>query len=333
MEFCWDSSDSFSVRLHGEVILLHKADRALFYIGKSQFSYPMYRGHFLIEHEIQNKQSLQIESINEIKSSQLYEIVFTDEKKQNKLQLKFIVNENRLQIEFPETSTLKYIRSVIEDDEYDQNSFDKDDDDDQMNLWFSLEALPFEKESIHGNGLQFGNIDHRGKILPIWVSEWYHQQLNLSEVRPLFHTSYHPQPIFQSSRGYTFSAYGSAYAQFDFSHANYHRFHFASMPYRLEISVNSSCAPSPFHFTLPQWIHNGIILAVQGGTDVIDEKLRRTRENGTRVAGVWAQDWSGQRITSFGKRVFWNWQSNQSLYRNLKEKILEWQNNYDGCRF
>ncbi|CAF1541797.1 unnamed protein product [Rotaria sp. Silwood1] len=336
MEFCLQPPDSFTICLHGQSILIHKREQPLFYIGTCQSSYNMRLGHFLIKHEIEKKVSLQVESIKEINPSQVYEIIFTDENKLYSLQIKFIIDDNGLKIEFPQTSISNYIRSVIEGEEILERAVDIFDDSDQTNLWFSLEALPFDQEILHGCGLQFGSSDLRRKILPIWVSEWFHDQLYSNDditVRPSSHTTYHPQPMFNSSRGYTFCAYGSAYAQYDFTDVNLHRFHFAAIPYRLELSLIGPPVTSRLYMPLPEWLHNGIILSVQGGTDVIDKKLRTMYECDTKIAGVWAQDWCGKRITSFGKRVFWNWQWNESWYPNLKEKIIEWQRNYNGCRF
>ncbi len=328
---------SFTVLLHGQSILIHRPEQPLFYVGTCQSSYNMRLGHFIIKHEIQTKINLQVKNIKEINKSQIYEILFSDENKLYNFQLKFLLNNDCLQIEFPSTSTSNYIQSIIEGDEIlkcDKNTLD---DNDQINLWFSLEALPFDQENIHGGGLQFSTSDDlRGKVLPIWVSEWYHDQLYSNDnknVRPSAHTTYHPQPMFHSSRGYTFCAYGSAYAQFDFSDENFHRFHFASMPYRLELSLIGPSLGSHLYPLLPEWIHNGIILSVQGGTDVIDEKLSKMSEYGTKIAGIWAQDWCGKRITSFGKRVFWNWKWNENFYPNLKDKIVEWKRLYNDCRF
>ncbi len=111
----------------------------------------------------------------------------------------------------------------------------------------------------------------RGNVLSIWISEWYHDQLysnNNASVRLSAHTTYHPQLVFHSSCGDTFYAYGSAYAQFDFSDESLHRFHFASMPYRLELSLVGPSLDSRLYPLLPEWIHNGIILNIQCGTDV-----------------------------------------------------------------
>lgn len=336
MEFCLQSPDCFSIQLHGQPFISHTPEQPLFYVGTCQSSYNMRLGHFIIQHKIETKVSLQIQTIKEIDPTQIYEISFVDEKKLYNLRLKFILNSDGLKIEFPSTSTSNYIRSVIESEDILQLDENTLVDSDQINLWFSLPAHSFDQETVHGCGLQFSNGDLRRKILPIWVSEWYHDQLhsdNDTYVRPSAHTTYHPQPMFHSSRGYTFCAYGSAYAQFDFSNEKFHNFHFAAIPYRIEFSLNGYPLISRVYAPLPEWLHNGIILSVQGGTDMIDQKLRKMYKYGTRISGIWAQDWCGKRITSFGKRVFWNWQWNENWYPNLKEKILEWKHNYDDCRF
>jgi alpha-glucosidase len=335
MEFSLQSPHSFTVRVHGQPIVIHSEEHPLFHVGTSRSTYNMRLGHFLIDHQIQNKVSLQVQSIEEINSSQAYQILFADENQFYNLQLKFILNCDTLQIEIPSSNTSNYIRSVIEDEKLLVRDEKTLDDSDKTNLWFSLEALTFDEETVRGGGLQFANGDLRRKVLPMWVSEWYHDQLYADDNSgrcPSLHTTYHPQPMFVSSRGYTFCAYGSAYAQFDFSNENSHQLYFAAMPYRLELSLVGCSLRFPLYPSLPEWLHDGIILSIQGGTDVIDQKLLRMHESDTRIAGVWAQDWCGKRITSFGKRVFWNWQWNNNWYPNLKDKMVEWKGQY-GCRF
>jgi len=39
------------------------------------------------------------------------------------------------------------------------------------------------------------------------------------------------------------------------------------------------------------------------------------------VSGIWIQDWSGKKSTSFGKRVYWNWQWDLSMYPHLDLEI------------
>ncbi|UJR20100.1 hypothetical protein I4U23_023234 [Adineta vaga] len=338
MEFRSYSLNSFAIYLHGQCILEHCPEHPLFQIGTCQSTYNMHLGHFSIEHKVDKKRNLQIQNIEEINSSEIYQILFTEENNSYHLQLKFILNSDGLQIEFPSSTVSNYIRSIIEEDKPLEREATSVDDSDTTNLWLTINALPFDHETVHGAGLQFSTGDLRQKILPIWVSEWDHDQLHVNNnstcVRPAEHTTYHPQPMFVSSRGYTFCAYGSAYAQFDFSDASSHQLYFAAMPYRLELRFDTTLIRPVFYpSSLPAWLQDGIILGMQGGTDTIDEKLRKMHECDTRIGGVWAQDWCGKRITSFGKRVFWNWQWNESWYPNLKEKIIEWQRIYRGCRF
>ena len=68
---------------------------------------------------------------------------------------------------------------------------------------------------------------------------------------------------------------------------------------------------------LPQWVSNGAVLGLQGGTKVVRETLRQVEEewggNHSNVAAVWLQDWTGQRQFS-GKNdiprvgLWWNWE-------------------------
>lgn len=55
------------------------------------------------------------------------------------------------------------------------------------------------------------------------------------------------------------------------------------------------------------------------------------REHGVKVSGIWAQDWEGRRITSFGKRLMWNWRWDSELYPALDKRIAQWKN--EGVRF
>lgn len=74
---------------------------------------------------------------------------------------------------------------------------------------------------------------------------------------------------------------------------------------------------------LPDWVYDGVTLGIQGGTEVCQQKLDTMRNGGVKVNGIWAQDWSGIRMTSFGKRVMWNWRWNQTLYPELKARIKQ----------
>jgi alpha-glucosidase len=65
---------------------------------------------------------------------------------------------------------------------------------------------------------------------------------------------------------------------------------------------------------LPAWVDRGAIVGIQGGTDVVRQRVAALRAAGIPLAGVWLQDWVGQRVTSFGSRLLWNWTLNTARY-------------------
>mgnify|MGYP006191520133 CR=1 FL=1 len=46
-------------------------------------------------------------------------------------------------------------------------------------------------------------------------------------------------------------------------------------------------------------------------------------EAGTRISAVWLQDWTGQRTTSFGDRLWWTWQLDRERYPEWEELVAE----------
>ncbi|MBV9325572.1 MAG: alpha-glucosidase [Chloroflexi bacterium] len=65
---------------------------------------------------------------------------------------------------------------------------------------------------------------------------------------------------------------------------------------------------------LPHWVDRGAIVGIQGGTSAVLARVAALRAAGVPLAGVWLQDWVGQRTTSFGSRLLWNWTLNQTHY-------------------
>ena len=70
---------------------------------------------------------------------------------------------------------------------------------------------------------------------------------------------------------------------------------------------------------LPQWVSNGAVLGLQGGTEAVRNTLQQVEKewpgNHSDVAAVWLQDWTGQR--QFGGKndlprvgLWWNWEVN-----------------------
>ena len=70
-------------------------------------------------------------------------------------------------------------------------------------------------------------------------------------------------------------------------------------------------------------IYNGLIIGAQGGNErsfgIVDKSL----EHGIKVSGLWCQDWCGKRVTSFGKRLQWDWHYHKEMYPDLPKHIEE----------
>jgi alpha-glucosidase len=72
---------------------------------------------------------------------------------------------------------------------------------------------------------------------------------------------------------------------------------------------------------LPDWVHEGAIVAVQGGTDRAMAKLQALVAADVPVAAFWIQDWVGQRTTPVGSQLWWDWQLDQTHYPNWQQLV------------
>ncbi|WP_298503498.1 alpha-glucosidase [uncultured Sphaerochaeta sp.] len=205
-------------------------------------------------------------------------------------------------------------------------------------LFIRLYADPLE--CVWGCGEQFSHFNLRGKNYPLWTQEQGVGRNKETEITQIadrldraggdYHTTFYPQPTFVSSRRYFVHADTYGYADFDFSNPSYHELQFWDVPASIVLSGKPSLLEvvkdvSRFlgrQQTLPEWVYDGIILGMQGGTSTCLQKLERVQESGMKVAGLWIQDWEGEKYTSFGKRLRWNWQWDQNLYPGLDAEIV-----------
>ena len=214
-------------------------------------------------------------------------------------------------------------------------------------------SIPVEKDlHYYGCGETHHAFDLRGHKVRIFVAE--HQNIKRTDKKmELFgpleepegnlfdfdeYESYYVQPTFTTSGKWFLHAETKGFAEFDFSDPGEVRLNFqeASVFWIGEGETFEEVSEKLTSLTgrqkeLPDWIYDGAIIAVQGGTETIDVKLERAREAGAKVCGVWSQDWCGCRRTGFGYQVMWNWQWDSELYRDLDKKIPEWKG--EGIRF
>ena len=217
---------------------------------------------------------------------------------------------------------------------------------------YSVNLPVKENEHFYGCGETYSKFDLTGEKVRIFVAE--HQNAGritgkiirekIRGPRPKRtlpfprYESYYAQPTFVSSDKYYVHADSSRYAEITFRKRGVVRLHFEEKPsFHIEskdtfeeLSLSLSRLLGSYG-PLPDWIYDGAILAIQEGPAVIDEKIRKAEEVGTKICGIWSQDWCGCRRTGFGYQVMWNWEADEELYPDLKEKIEEWKKK--GIRF
>ena len=246
---------------------------------------------------------------------------------------------HRISIERNESGkiTVRYLESKELSDKYNR-------------FWISFPADP--TEHIYGCGETYSKFDLKGERVRIFVAEHQNaKRISKKIVKEKFlgkhpdkvlsfgkYESYYAQPTYTSSKLYYLHADLNAYSEFDFRNPEkttiYSQeppvFHIETADSFEELSGKLAALLGHQH-TLPSWIYDGAILAIQEGTEKIDEKIKKVRDKGGKICGIWSQDWCGCRRTGFGYQVMWNWQWDKELYHNLDKKIIEWKE--QGIRF
>jgi len=205
-------------------------------------------------------------------------------------------------------------------------------------VWIRLLAEPGEQ--TWGGGEQFSYFNMRGRRFPLWVSE-----PGVGRDRTSFITwqadrdggrggdwwmTYCPQPSFISSRRYAVHLDTTAYAALDFRHTEFHELEAWAVPTALELHAAADFAGLVTALSdrlgrppaLPAWTDTGAIIGLKDGARSY-ERLERIIEAGVSVTGLWCEDWAGVRQTTFGRRLFWNWEWDAARYPDLPTRINE----------
>lgn len=306
-----DYEGVLTVELGGRVIIRHSRTEPWIYAGHGQGQYDMYRGNFKVSDRLGEKLALVDYAVE---SSDAGDVRVTFSKSGLlPLTVVFGVEHDRAVIRF--VGNKEGINR----------------------LWLRLAAE--EQEHVYGCGEQFSHFDLRGRNFPLWTSEQgvgrnkdtYITFLADKEDRAGgdYYWTFFPQPTFISSRKYYCHVDDSAYMDFDFRHPSYHELQLWNIPEKLVLEAADTYVEMLGKLTaylgrqpeLPDWVYDGVWIGVQGGTEVVLDKLNRALAMGLQVSGVWAQDWQGVRHTSFGKRLMWNWIWNRELYPGLDKEI------------
>ena len=205
-------------------------------------------------------------------------------------------------------------------------------------LWLRIHAEP--GEHVWGCGEQMSYFDLRGRRFPLWTSEPGVGRDKTAEITFQadrqnggggdYYTTNYPQPSFLTSRRIAIHVDTTAYSVFDFRHDDFHELEIWEMPQRLECfaapdflalveAVSARFGRPP---ALPDWVLDGAIIGLKDGANSFT-RLETFLAAGAKISGLWCEDWAGVRQTSFGTRLFWDWQWNQARYPELPARIAE----------
>ncbi len=187
------------------------------------------------------------------------------------------------------------------------------------------------EERFFGFGTQYTYFDMKGRLVPILIREqgigrgqqpvtWAADWKAGAGGDP--YTSYASVPHYITSEARSFFLQNYEYSTFDLKEKD--RVQVCVFGSRMRGQIPSADTPGGLieQYTeysgrmrpLPGWIMGGAVVGLQGGTDKVREILRELEARGAPVAALWLQDWVGQRRTSFGTQLWWNWELDRDHY-------------------
>lgn len=196
-------------------------------------------------------------------------------------------------------------------------------------------------EHLWGGGEQFSHFSLAGRRFPMWTQEPGVGRDMTTRMALIAENdgkagaheaaTYYPQPTFISSRHYALHVDSPAYSVLDFSSPMFHEIEVWDADFRFELFRGASLEDLVRQLArrfghggqIPEWVYNGAILGLKRGTERNFEILEQALAAGVHVSGMWSEDWCGLRHTSFGARLFWDWQWSEKRYPQLPEKIRE----------
>ena len=311
------TSNGFDLVLDGKLLLRHRSDAPCLFVGQGDARMDMYRGNFDIEDYVVERTPL----AHAVVSGS--DVAFSAAPGQPvRLVLRVSGGDSDLAIAFQTEDT----------------SLNR--------IWLRVPAE--QGEHVWGGGEQMSYFDMRGRRFPLWTSEPGVGRDKTTEITfksdvtgksggDYWNTNY-PQPTYLSSRRYALHVETTAYSAFDFRKDDFHEIEIWAVPERIEFTsrptfvalVEAMSERFGRQPPLPDWVYGGAIIGLKDGANSFD-RLETIIAAGTKVSGLWCEDWVGLRHTSFGARLFWDWKANDDRYPGLRQRIAELEDR--GIRF
>ncbi|MGV3491990.1 MAG: alpha-glucosidase [Devosia sp.] len=196
-------------------------------------------------------------------------------------------------------------------------------------------------EGIFGFGMQMTYFDQKGHLLPIVV-----QEHGVGRGQPIVtqivdvaggngggtpYSTEAPVPQFITSRLRALFLENTEYSTFDMRDSDAieiklwapvltGRIVFGATPIDIIASYSEYSGRMR---ALPDWVHEGVIVSVQGGTDKVRAKLDDLNSIGVPLAGLWIQDWPGIRVTNVGSQLWWDWKLDETFYPGWTQLVAD----------
>ncbi len=306
-----EKEDGFTLSRGGEALFVHSRQEPAVFTGRGNPDIQMFRGNFQIEDYVTERTALRDWEIRE-------------------------KGDGRTVVRFWEGDAYSLVMEAAEEEGRLVLRF-RDVQGDPNRFWLRTAAR--EEEKVYGCGEQFSYLNLRGRHFPLWTSEqgvgrnketyvtW--QSDVYDKAGGDYWWTFFPQPTFFSSRKYFLHVDSSVYMDFDFRNRDFHELQVWEVPRAIYLEqgedyldlasrVSSFFGRQP---ELPDWVNDGVWLGIQGGTQNCLDKIDRAEKHGVPVGGIWVQDWQGKKVTTFGKRLKWNWEWNQEMYPGLDKEI------------
>ncbi|KAH7440311.1 hypothetical protein KP509_04G100900 [Ceratopteris richardii] len=198
-------------------------------------------------------------------------------------------------------------------------------------------------EQFFGFGEQFSFFNLKGKRVPIMVQE---QGLGRGD-QPItaavnlvaercggdWHNTYAPMPYYITSKSRSLFLEEYNYSVFDLTKSDYVQVqvHGGEMKGRILHGQNPLQLIERYTEAagrmkeLPDWILEGAVVGMQGGTSAVRETWKKLEDIGVPISAFWLQDWCGQRKTSIGWQLWWNWEVDKEHYAGWNELVRDLQ--------
>ncbi len=308
-----ENNQELKIAFNGKLIIKHSPNNPSFFLGKGISKYDMYHGNFEISTELESKYPLAD-----------FEIL---ESSPNNANIRFFFGALQLTIAFQEDEKGLLRLKLITENEH-------------LNR-FWVRFVSNRDEAVYGCGEQYSKLNLKGHKLPIWVSE---QGIGRNKKELLtfladkfdkaggdWYTTYYSQPSFLTTSNIFCHINHSCFMEFDFTHEDYTQIECWHIPSEIVVGVEkdflSTLTKQSHYFglqpPLPDWIFDGMVLGLQGGTKMVLPKIEHSLKKGIKISAIWIQDWEGKRITAFGKQLMWNWQFEEFMYPDLPKTIKE----------